>query len=529
MKWFNNMKTAKKIISAFLLVAVILAGFGIYSISTLRGMNKNTNEMYNNNLISVRDLSAAQISFMNMRLYLRNMSTESGAEAKAKIKTEMAAARESIEQKIDTFRTVANTTKEQELLRTFDIEYPSYLKLYEQGMSIAENEDITAFNEFNKTVLSLQSEKVAVTLTELVAFNASLAEATNHRSEQTYNTSLVVTIAVVVAAVIISILIGTFIARSISRPLRQMLSLASAVADGDLTQQAEISSKDEVGQLASALNRMVTNLKDLINGIVMNSQSVAASSEQISASTQEISSTSTSQSAAASNITELFRELSLAINSVAVSAEEAAELSNDTVRTAREGGYVVETSLQGMQAVNHKMTQLEDDSSKIGDIIEVIDDIAEQTNLLALNAAIEAARAGEQGRGFAVVADEVRKLAERSSEATKEITKIIKAMQENTKQSVRAVSESVEQSSMTSQAFEQIIAMVNNSALKVNEIAAACEEESAQAAEVMSSVEAISASSEESAAASEETAATCQSLALLSEELAISAAAFKTH
>ncbi|MEK4059217.1 MULTISPECIES: methyl-accepting chemotaxis protein [Paenibacillus] len=308
-----------------------------------------------------------------------------------------------------------------------------------------------------------------------------------------------------------------------------MLSLASAVADGDLTQQAEVTSKDEVGQLASALNRMVTNLKDLINGIVMNSQSVAASSEEISASTQEISSTSTSQSAAAANITELFRELSLAINSVAVSAEEAAELSNDTVRTAREGGYVVETSLQGMQAVNHKMTQLEDDSSKIGDIIEVIDDIAEQTNLLALNAAIEAARAGEQGRGFAVVADEVRKLAERSSEATKEITKIIKAMQENTKQSVRAVSESVEQSSMTSQAFEQIIAMVNNSALKVNEIAAACEEESAQAAEVMSSVEAISASSEESAAASEETAATCQSLAQLSEELAISAAAFKTH
>ena len=122
-----------------------------------------------------------------------------------------------------------------------------------------------------------------------------------------------------------------------------------------------------------------------------------------------------------------------------------------------------------------KMAKLEEDSRKIGDIIEVIDDIAEQTNLLALNAAIEAARAGEQGRGFAVVADEVRKLAERSGEATKEITTIIKVMQENTRQSVQAVSDSVEQSSKTGQAFDQIIEMVNNSSQKVNEIAAACE------------------------------------------------------
>jgi methyl-accepting chemotaxis protein len=262
---------------------------------------------------------------------------------------------------------------------------------------------------------------------------------------------------------------------------------------------------------------------------VLNSQSVAASSEQISASTQEIASTSTSQSSEASNISELFKELSLAINSVAASAEEAAELSNDTVKTAREGGHVVQTSLEGMQAVNTKMAKLEEDSRKIGDIIEVIDDIAEQTNLLALNAAIEAARAGEQGRGFAVVADEVRKLAERSGEATKEITTIIKVMQENTRQSVQAVSDSVAQSSKTGQAFDQIVEMVNNSSQKVNEIAAACEEEAAQAAEVMSSVESISASSEESAAASEETAATCQSLAHLAEELSRSAAAFKTQ
>ncbi|MBT2287595.1 methyl-accepting chemotaxis protein [Paenibacillus albidus] len=529
MKWYGNLKTATKIISAFLIVSLILAGLGLFSISTLRAMNGNIKGIYGNNLISVRELSSAQINYQKIRVFLRDMSTETNITELEKLKENIAAGRESIEKEFNTYRPLATTQKEQDLLRSFDTEYKKYLDLFDKSLSLAERDDPTEFNQFNKAVLSVQGEVVTRYMADLISVNVELAEKANVESQAAYSSSLLITIIIVIGAVLFSVLIGYLIARSISRPLLQMLGLASEVAAGNLTQKSNVTSTDEVGQLAAALNRMVDNLKELINGIVTNSQNVAASSEEISASTQEIASTSTNQSAEAANISELFKELSLAINSVAASAEEAAELSNDTVKTAREGGHVVETSLKGMQAVSEKMDQLEDDSRKIGDIIEVIDDIAEQTNLLALNAAIEAARAGEQGRGFAVVADEVRKLAERSSEATKEITAIIKAMQENTKQSVRAVAQSVEQSSMTGEAFEDIIRMVNNSSLKVNEIAAACEEEAAQAAEVMSSVESISASSEESAAASEETAATCQSLAQLAEELAHSAAAFKTH
>ncbi|WP_150275724.1 methyl-accepting chemotaxis protein [Paenibacillus tepidiphilus] len=529
MKWFMNMKTATKIVSAFMAVAIILAGFGVYSLTTLRSMNSNMDEMYDNNLISVRELSAAQINYQKMNASLRDISTAASSAAVTRYMEDIAAARDAFDQKVDTYRPLATTEREQTLLQNLDSHYKAYIQLFDQAVAVVQSGGSLGTGNFDATAIRELGLNVSQSLSDLIDSNSDLAEQTNNNAKETYDLSLIVTVSVVVLAIVVSLLIGYIIARSISRPLQQMAGLAAEVANGNLTQKTDISGTNEVGQLAAALNRMVDNLKSLVNGITLNSQSVAASSEEISASTQEISSTSTSQSAAASSITELFRELSLAINSVAASAEEAAELSNDTVRTAREGGGVVEASLKGMQAVNVKMTQLEDDSRKIGDIIEVIDDIAEQTNLLALNAAIEAARAGEQGRGFAVVADEVRKLAERSGEATKEITGIIKAMQDNTKQSVRAVAESVEQSAMTSQAFEQIIGMVNHSAMKVNEIAAACEEESAQAAEVMNSVEAISASSEESAAAAEETAAACQSLAQLSEELANSAAAFKTH
>jgi methyl-accepting chemotaxis protein len=175
------------------------------------------------------------------------------------------------------------------------------------------------------------------------------------------------------------------------------------------------------------------------------------------------------------------------------------------------------------------MKLLETESNRIGEIVEVIDEISDQTNLLALNAAIEAARAGEQGRGFAVVAEEVRRLAVRSSEATKQIAQIIRGIQENTEKSVLVVAEGVSQSKLTSHAFEEIVKKVNATSNKVTEIAAASEEQAAQAYEVLNAIESVAATSEEAAAAAEETAATSQQLAKMAEELHNSVALFKIH
>jgi methyl-accepting chemotaxis protein len=306
-----------------------------------------------------------------------------------------------------------------------------------------------------------------------------------------------------------------------------VVQLVGKVANGDLSETSDIDTKDEIGLLAVSVNDMVLNLRKTVGGILVSAESVSAASQQISASTEEIASGSMSQANAAQTMNELFRELSLAINSVARSAEQASELSNQTMSIAQDGGKVVQISIDGMTRVNDQMSRLEEDSNKIGEIIEVIDDIAEQTNLLALNAAIEAARAGDQGRGFAVVADEVRKLAERSGEATKQITKIIKGMQDNTAQSVKAVEDGVVASQKTGEAFEQIMTMVNETAHKVTEIAAASEEQAAQSSEVLGSIESISAATEEAAASSEETASTAQSLAQLAEELNNSVSIFK--
>ncbi|KWX89097.1 chemotaxis protein, partial [Paenibacillus riograndensis] len=274
MKWFGNLKTATKIISAFLIVSLILAGLGVFSIFSLRGANANMKEMYNNNLISVRDLSAAQIKYQSIRVALRDMSIAKAAEEISGYKEQIEKATGEIEQYFNNYRPLATTPKEQELLGNFDKEYEIYMKMFSQGLILAEKEDPTEFNAY-RSQLAQQGEKVVVYMNGLIDENVRLAAETNKHSQDKYSSALVLTLSVVIGAVIVSILIGYVIARSISRPLMVMLGLASEVANGNLTQKADISTKDEVGQLASALNRMVDNLKDLINGIVMNSQSVA--------------------------------------------------------------------------------------------------------------------------------------------------------------------------------------------------------------------------------------------------------------
>lgn len=337
-----------------------------------------------------------------------------------------------------------------------------------------------------------------------------------------YTTLIVIVLSIIAGAAVVFVIV-----RTITRAFKVVTDATESIAQGDLTEEIPVTSKDELGQLSMAMNAMIGRLRELINEIISSTHNVASASEQLSASTEEIASGSSDQANAAQTVNELVRELSAAIDTVAQNAEDASQLSNQTVSIAQESGLVVEQSIHGMTVINEQMTRLEEDSNRIGEIIEVIDDIAEQTNLLALNAAIEAARAGEQGRGFAVVADEVRKLAERSGKATKQITDIIKGMQNNTGMSVKSVSEAVEKTALIQEAFEKIAGMINESSTKAAEIAAASEEQSAQSREVLQSVETISAASEEAAAATEEMAATTQSLSKLAEDLEQSVSVFR--
>lgn len=527
MKWFYNLKTSAKLISSFLVVAVLMAFVGIYGINNLGKMNGSLNDMYSNQLIAVQSLLKSQVSFNELRVVMRKIYMNNDPQKFPDILTTYKTELQNIDDSINVFRNTNLSEASRQGLLKLEDSYSQYKMIYAQGVELSEQAKKADLEELINGTYNDMALQVKEQLNQLVSLNVGEAEKARAHGTQIYQTSRDITISVVIASILLSIMFGYFISRIISKPLSRVVTLVTKIADGDLRETIKLDTEDEIGKLGNAVDTMVQNLRKIVGSILNNAMNVSAASQQISASTEEIASGNATQSSSAQTISELFRELSAVIHTVAQNTEQASELSESTVLKAREGSDIIRSSMDSMNAVGTTMSRLEDDSQKIGEIIEVIEDIADQTNLLALNAAIEAARAGEQGRGFAVVADEVRKLAERSSEATKQITGIIKGMQENTRVSVQTVKESTALSQRTGDSFHAIASLVNDAGNKVAEIAAASEQQAAQTSNVLGAVENISAVTEEAASASEETAAAAQSLALLAEDLQHAVAIFK--
>ncbi|WP_164545686.1 methyl-accepting chemotaxis protein [Paenibacillus albus] len=341
----------------------------------------------------------------------------------------------------------------------------------------------------------------------------------NRMMKTTLLIAIIASIAALVAIYIFSV--------RLVKPIVYITDVVKKLSTGDFRPRIAVTSKDELGTLAAHMNDMLDGLSSMIEQVSHASVNVSATADQISMSTDEVAKGSVDQATQASNMTDLFGSLDRSIKAVAYSAKEAKQISEETESIALEGTNRINMTLSQMDEVNRHMEQLERDSKQIGEIIYVINEIAEQTNLLALNAAIEAARAGEQGRGFAVVADEVRKLAERSGDATKQIADIIKGMQQSAVKSVHAVGDSVIQFAQTRDSFGEIVGNVNKTAHKVDEIYRESEGQAERANDVMYSISSVAAISEQSAAAAEETAASSMELSSMAGRLNSSVEHFK--
>jgi methyl-accepting chemotaxis protein len=328
---------------------------------------------------------------------------------------------------------------------------------------------------------------------------------------------------------------STMVSRSIFVRLHDMVARMKDVAEGqgDLTKRLAVSSNDEVAELARWFNTFMDKLQEILSKVSSNSQSLAAAGEQISATAQQQAHGIDLQRDQTNQVATAMQQMSATVQQISENSSSAATASQKGAETARQGGKVVEETLSRMRAIAQsvgetakKVQELGKQSDEIGKIIGVIDDIADQTNLLALNAAIEAARAGEQGRGFAVVADEVRKLAERTSTATKEITGMIRSIQAETKSTVTAmqagtkeVEQGVELTTLAGSSLHDIIQMSEQVGDMVTHIATAATQQSAATEEINGNIEQITKITAASAAGAQQTTSALQDLSALATNL----------
>jgi methyl-accepting chemotaxis protein len=328
------------------------------------------------------------------------------------------------------------------------------------------------------------------------------------------------------------------------KPLHALTAIAHDIAqgEGDLTKRVPVGrGADELTNLARDFNLFIQKMHGAVSLVNQATNRLATSTIELSTTTDNVVRAAEGQDARAIQSASAVEEMTMTAGEVARNSTEAARIAQETAETARSGQEVMSQTVTGMQQVSEAVVQaaniitnLGRSSDQIGEIVRVIEDIADQTNLLALNAAIEAARAGEQGRGFAVVADEVRKLAERTTKATKEIGDMIRQIQQDTKiavasmdQGTNQVGQGVELANKTGEALSKIQSMINSTAGMIQQIASAAEEQSSATRQIAGDLEAMTQTTRQTTSGIGESAQACHELSMLASDLQKTVGAFK--
>jgi methyl-accepting chemotaxis protein len=530
---FNNLKVGTKLLSAFIFIAIMSALVGAIGIKKIHQVDVADTKLYEKITVPLGDLSYMSVSFQRVRINLREMvESKDENERKAALET-VTKLRKEISERTDKFEKTILTDEGRKLFSEFKESRNVYGGIIDKVLELDKaGKDAEAI-----ALLHGEGKKAALheqeLMNKLMESKETQAKLTSDSNTQIANSASILMIILVTVGAIFGIACGLIITKMITTPLNNAVSVAKTIGSGDLTVAIQVNSTDETGQLMTALKDMTENLRSIISQVSSTSSQVAAAANQLHSTAEQIATGAEEVAAQAGTVATAGEEMSATSGDIAQNCQMAAEGAQRASQSATDGAEVVErtVTVMGQIAVRVQDTaktveSLGERSDQIGAIIGTIEDIADQTNLLALNAAIEAARAGEQGRGFAVVADEVRALAERTTRATREIGEMIKAIQLETKdavaamaQGVRQVESGTEEAQKSGMALQEILQQVNDVAMQINQVATAAEEQTATTSEISSNMQQITEVVQQTSHGAQESATAAAQLNGNAEEL----------
>ena len=452
LRWFNNLKMIIKLISLFIFLAIFIGIVGSIGIYNMDKINSNGQLVHDVNLKSVEELNAIEQNYLTIRATLLKLTYKEKIE-KSELEGLVKDVRDSSKKANDLLAKYKNdfySDKEKSTLDEIEKISKQYLDIGEKVSNSAIAGDYVSAQ---KQLSGMTATRVALfeSLDKIIDINVKAADATSENNIIAYHGSKNIIIAITIIGFIIALTLGFFMSIVTSRALKKIVEFSRALGEGDLTKNVDINSKDEIGEVASALNKAKDNMKALIIEIINSASDISASSEELSATSEEVSSQMELVNGSTEQIAKGIQDLSATTQEVSASAEEIGNTTDELTNKAKSSfnsvaeikKRAIEIKEKATKNIEHGNIIYEENRRNILKAIEdgkvvqgvklmadSIGDIAEQTNLLALNAAIEAARAGDMGKGFAVVAEEVRGLAEQSSQAVSNIQSMVHKVEE---------------------------------------------------------------------------------------------------
>jgi methyl-accepting chemotaxis protein len=515
MKWFYHISIPKKLIIVFSAICLFMGGIGFLSFVSQNKMNEDLQAMYRDRLLPVVNMMVINKGISENSVLLMNAATLNTDYDKLEhaVTSNMA----KINGGLTSYDQLPLTQEEREILGTLQTLSMAYQSSINEALVMLKDNDRTSLMmKLNGN--TSQKSAIEENITRLVEIQDQQAQDLYLQAVNRFNQTQTLTMILIGVAIILSLIFGVLLTRMIANPINEVKKrlIEMSTAGGDLTQRLQVKSRDEVGQLSQEFNTMLGSIQGIIKEVLNDSRLVAEtsnelaikaeqtsrSSENIVHAVQQIAAGAETQVESISETSASMTQMSSGIQQISASTQEVTSSANIAREVADNGRKTIDQSIQKMEVVTTNVLQasdmikhLNESSQAIGTVINVISGIAAQTNLLSLNAGIEAARANEHGRGFAVVASEIRKLAEESHQAAEQIAVMIKQIQTETNKvssfmiaETKNVQESLEAAEEARQAFEQIHTAIETVTRQMSEVSVATVQMSAGTEEVLHSV-----------------------------------------